>query len=74
MVSMSTLKDLEKRIEKLENGSSKPTKEKKPRKPSEYNDFVGKFIPKYKKDNPDVSHKNAFAEAVKAWNLKNKKS
>ena len=71
MNDSKAIKDIEKRLSKLESGSGNfGKKTKKTRKPSPYNDFVGNFIPKYKKDNPDASHKKAFSEAVKAWNEK----
>jgi hypothetical protein len=46
----------------------KHQKEKKPRKPSEYNIFVKDYISKHK--DPKKDHKELFADAVKAWNTK----
>ena len=65
------LKALEKRITDLEKKSSTPQKPPRaPRKPSEYNTFMGEYMSKNKSDKK--SHKELFAEAVKAWNLKKK--
>jgi hypothetical protein len=65
------LKALEKRITDLEKKSSTPQKAPRaPRKPSEYNTFMGEYMSKNKSDKK--SHKDLFAEAVKAWNLKKK--
>ena len=59
---------LEKRMDALETkfGKAKtPVKPVKPRKPSEYNTFVKKYISDNK--SPTKSHKELFAEAAKAW-------
>jgi len=66
-----TVEKLEERVAALETkfgkSSEKPEKEKKPRKASEYNIFMGKFIPEYKKDHPKASHQDAFAAGAKEW-------
>ena len=72
------IEDLEKRIKTLEESKSvseKPKKkEKKPRKPSAYNEFIGKEIKEIKKNDKEITHKEAFSKAVKAWNAKKKES
>ena len=69
---MSEIELLTKRIEELEAkfGASAP-KPKRTRKPSEYNVFMGKYLEKNK--DPNKTHKQLFAEAVEAWNNKQKK-
>jgi len=62
--------DLEKRV--TEMGKIKPAKEKKTRKPSEYNIFMGKFMADDKKKNPDKDHSVRFKDAAQAWAEKNK--
>jgi hypothetical protein len=64
--------DLECRVNEM--GKSKPVKEKKPRKPSEYNIFMGKFMADDKKKNPDKLHTQRFTDATKAWAEKNNKN
>jgi hypothetical protein len=64
--------ELESRINEM--GKVKPVKEKKPRKPSEYNIFMGKFMADDKKKNPDKPHTQRFTDATKAWSEKNPKS
>lgn len=39
---------------------------KKPRKPSEYNNFVGKYISENSKNGK--KHSEVFSEGTKAWN------
>ena len=70
MVAETEYGKLEKRIEELENkfGKVKPQKDRKPRKPSEYNDFMKKFFEKNK--DASKSHKELFSEAAKAWTAK----
>jgi len=63
--------DLEKRVSEM--GKVKPGKDKKPRKPSEYNIFMGKFMSDDKKKNPDKIHTQRFTDATKAWGERNKK-
>ena len=69
---MSDLKNLEQRVSELESklkSSDKAAKPPKaPRKPSEYNIFMGEYISKNK--DPKKKHSELFAEAVKAWNNK----
>ena len=67
-MSETEFKKLEQRISDLETKMGKPQKEKKPRKPSEYNIFVKDYISKHK--DPKKDHKELFADAVKAWNTK----
>ena len=69
---------LEDKFTKLEEkvnemGKVKPVKEKKPRKPSEYNIFMGKYMSDDKKKNPDKPHTQRFTDATKAWGEKTKK-
>ena len=51
-------------------GKVKPVKDKKPRKPSEYNIFMKKFLSDDKKANPDRKHAERFTEGAKAWKQK----
>jgi len=69
------LKALEKRISALEdNQNSKPKAEKPPRKESEYNKFMKKYISEEKKKGSTKSHKDLFSDGAKAWGeQKNKK-
>jgi len=71
-MSDADYKKLEKKFSSLEErvnalGKLKPAKEKKPRKPSEYNLFMGKFMADDKKKNPDKDHTQRFKDATKAW-------
>ena len=70
MTGEAKFEKLEARIEKLEAsfGKSLPQKDRKPRKPSEYNQFIKKFFEKNK--DASKSHKELFSEAAKAWSLK----
>ena len=67
---MSTI---EERLTALESkvGSNdfgkKVVKEKKPRAPSEYNNFVKKFIEDSKKKDPTKEYKVLFKEAAESW-------
>ena len=63
--------ELEERINGM--GKVKPAKDKKPRKPSEYNIFMGKFMADDKKKNPDKVHTQRFIDATKAWGEKKPK-
>jgi hypothetical protein len=64
---MTALEELEKRIAALEKGSAFGKKPPKvPRKPSEYNKFVQKYIKEHK--DPNKPFKDIFMEASKAWN------
>ena len=71
------MKKLEQRISDLESKLSEPTESKKPprppRKPSEYNIFMGKFMADDKKKNPDKVHTQRFIDATKAWGEKKPK-
>ena len=68
MSESELIKKLDQRITDLESKMGKPQKEKKPRKPSEYNIFVKDYLSKNK--DPKKDHKELFADAVKAWNTK----
>jgi hypothetical protein len=74
MSDTELIKKLDQRISDLEtkiNTKEKPAKPPRaPREPSEYNKFMGEYIAKNKSDKK--SHKELFADAVKAWNLKKK--
>jgi len=71
-MSDETIKKLEQRVAELESkiGNKKEKAPRAPRKPSEYNTFMGEYIAKNKSDKK--SHKELFAEAVKEWNAKKK--
>ena len=68
------MKKLEQRVSDLESKltESKSAESKKPprppRKPSEYNTFMGEYMAKHK--DPKKKHSDLFSEAVKAWNAK----
>ena len=62
------LEQLEQRVNILESKFNKPPKA--PRAPSEYNIFMSEYLSKNK--DPKKPHKELFADAVKAWNLKKK--
>jgi hypothetical protein len=69
MSEESVLKKLEQRITDLETKVGEKKKAvRPPREPSEYNKFMGEYMAKNKSDKK--SHKDLFAEAVKAWNVK----
>jgi hypothetical protein len=59
------IKDLDKRIKALEDNLNK--KEKVPRKESEYNKFMKKYITDEKANGSTKSHKDLFSEGAKAW-------
>ena len=59
------IKDLDKRIKALEDNLNK--KEKVPRKESEYNKFMKKYIADEKANGSTKSHKDLFSEGAKAW-------
>ena len=71
--STSRLDQLEKDIAELKSNmkSAKPKKDKPPRAPSEYNEFVKKYVEEQKKK-PDYDHKKAFKGAAIAWGEKKK--
>jgi hypothetical protein len=71
-MSDETIKKLEQRLSDLESRFDKqpPKAPKPPRAPSEYNKFMADYVAKNK--DPKKPHKELFAEAVKAWNLKKK--
>ena len=72
MDSPENIKKLEQRITTLESKikDQVPSKNKPPRKPSEYNKFMASYFSKHK--DPKKSHKDLFAEAAKAWNTSKK--
>ena len=69
---MSDYEKFNKRLTELEDKfaqkTSKPVKEKKPRKPSEYNIFMKNYFVKNK--DPKKTHRELFTEAAKAWSNK----
>jgi hypothetical protein len=70
MGSEQEIKNLEKRLTELESKLNSPKVVRKPRKPSEYNDFVKNYISKNK--DPKKTHAEIFSEAAKAWSAKKK--
>lgn len=72
---MASIEKLTARVEALEAnlGKTKPPKVSKPRKPSEYNKFMQKFIKEQRKKNPDKPHSELFAEGAKAWGAQKEK-
>ena len=73
---MSDYEKFNKRLTELEaklNILDKPSvKEKKTRKPSEYNIFMKNYFAKNNKD-PKKTHRELFTEAAKAWSAKSLK-
>ena len=72
---MSSISSLEKRVKALEEATSNGNsvkKEKAPRKESEYNKFMKKFIADEKAKGSNKSHRDLFAEGAKSWS-ENKK-
>ena len=76
-MSESYLNEIEKRLSKLEEkmirDSPTPpttTKEKKPRKSSDYNIFMKEYIAQQKSSGVNKSPKEFIAEGAKAWNIK----
>ena len=62
------IEDLEKRLEALEkNMTSGIKKEKKPRKPTKYNEFMKKELARIKKDEEGITHKDAWSKASSGW-------
>ena len=66
----SAIKKLEERVADLESKNGVPKKERKPRKPSEYNEFIKDYFSKNK--DPKKTHKELFGEAAKAWSSSKK--
>ena len=66
----SVIKKLEQRVSDLEckTNAVVPKKERKPRKPSEYNEFIKDYFAKNK--DPKKTHKELFGEAAKVWSSK----
>ena len=71
--STSRLDQLEKDFAELKSNmkSAKPKKDKPPRAPSEYNEFLKAYIEKQKKGEK-YDHKEAFKGAAIAWGEKKK--
>ena len=68
---MSDYEKFNKRLTELEDKIKiKPVKEKKPRKPSEYNIFMKNYFAKNPKDSKKT-HRELFTEAAKAWGVRN---
>ena len=67
------LDQLEKDIAELKSNmkSAKPKKDKPPRAPSEYNEFLRAYIGNKKKE-ANYNHKEAFKGAALAWGEKKK--
>jgi hypothetical protein len=65
----SDLSSLEKRVKALEDsaGGIPKIKEKAPRKETEYNKFMKKFIADEKAKGSTESHKDLFSKGAKAW-------
>jgi hypothetical protein len=66
----SDYQKLEKRLKAVEaqlSNSGEAKKPKEPRKSSEYNLFMGKYISEQKKSGSTKSHKDLFADGAKAW-------
>lgn len=61
------VKKLEARVAELEKSGSKPKKEKKQRKPTEFNTFIKDNLAKVKADNPKMTHTEAFAATAKLY-------
>jgi len=60
---------LEERLKILEEKASfgKEKKPKKPRKPTAFNIFMKDAIAKVKKENPTITHNDAFKMATTMW-------
>ena len=67
------IEEVEKRLKALEeSGTLKSTekaskKEKKPRKPSAYNEFIKVKVAELKAANSTMTHKEAWSGAIAAW-------
>lgn len=61
------LKALTERVDKLEKSKPKKEKSASTREPSEYNKFIKKKYEEFKKDSPDLQHKEIFSKCVAAW-------
>ena len=68
---INRLESLEAELKSLKYGKIKPVIEKKPRKPSAYNEFMAKEIEKIKKEKADknekYNHKESFSLVAKLW-------
>lgn len=60
-------KKLEARVAELEKNGGKPKKEKKERKPTEFNNFIKENLAKVKAENPTMSHTEAFSATAKLY-------
>ena len=70
------IESLEKKVQVLENIVKKQAKKERkensePRKLSEYQLFMQKTIKEIKIEKPEISHKDAFNEAIKKWKCRN---
>ena len=61
------VKKLEARVAELEKNGGKPKKEKKERKPTEFNKFIKDNLAKVKAENPSMSHTEAFSATAKLY-------
>ena len=71
MSDTSRIEKLEKELQelKVQMGSKKENKEKKPRELTEYNKFVKEYLAS-EKQKPGYDHKKAFKSASEAWKSK----
>jgi hypothetical protein len=67
-MSESDFSKLDKRIKALEEKLI--NKEKKPKKSSDYNNFMKEYISEQKSKGSTKSHKELFADGAKAWGIK----
>ena len=58
---------LNQKVSNLEKASKHGKAPRKKRAPSEYNLYVGDQIKTIKTKNPNISHTDAFKQAVDAW-------
>lgn len=65
-----TRKEFEEFKKTVKAGGGVAPKDKKPRKPTEFNLFVGKEIGKICKEFPELEHGKRFSMAVERWNEK----
>ena len=69
-MSDSDFSKLDKRIKALEDKLNETKKEKKPKKSSDYNNFMKEYISEQKSKGSTKSHKELFADGAKAWGIK----
>lgn len=63
-----TVEEFEKFKKSVMEGMTKEKKPKAKREPSNYNIFIKEKISLIKKNKPEISHKDAFSEAVAMYN------